>query len=252
MSSWYREVEKTTTGMEQSRGSPLISASTSCPCFLGRLRSRRIRSGRGMSWKVPSRRSMARASSPSAATAETRGRPLGQGQARQPHVGRVVLHQQDAERTVESHANAARILNPREGRPRSRSLRAISRRSRFGRRPSGPPPASPRPGPQQSAASRSPAAIPRRTSVSAQERRSRARGNRERPARRWGTSGRRSRARSPRRSAGSRGARVGVHAQAQEMEQVVEVDLPVRLGVGGQRQVLPGLLAGHADLDPLR
>ena len=46
-----------------------------------------------------------------------------------------------------------------------------------------------------------------------------------------------------------------VDPQPEEVEQVVEVDLPVRLGVGGQRQVLARLLARgiesllHALLD---
>jgi hypothetical protein len=34
------------------------------------------------------------------------------------------------------------------------------------------------------------------------------------------------------------------------MEQVVEVDFPAGLGVGGQREIFAGLLPGHTDLDP--
>ena len=42
-----------------------------------------------------------------------------------------------------------------------------------------------------------------------------------------------------------------VHPQAQEVQQVVQVDLPVRLGVGGKRQILAGLFAGDAGFQPL-
>ena len=42
-----------------------------------------------------------------------------------------------------------------------------------------------------------------------------------------------------------------VHAQREEVEQVVEVDFPVRLGVGRERQVLARLLARDAGGEPL-
>ena len=56
MSSSASEVVSTTTGMVRSSGSALTSSSTSRPSLRGRLRSSRIRSGRGASAKSPSRR----------------------------------------------------------------------------------------------------------------------------------------------------------------------------------------------------
>ena len=44
---------------------------------------------------------------------------------------------------------------------------------------------------------------------------------------------------------------MGIHAQGEEVEEIVEVDLPVGLGVGRQRQILAGLLAGDAGRQPL-
>ena len=44
--------------------------------------------------------------------------------------------------------------------------------------------------------------------------------------------------------------RVTVHSQCQEVQQVVQIDFPVGLGVGRQRKVLAGLLAGDTDIAP--
>src|SRR5690606_25778613 len=67
-SSSLCEVVRTTTGIRLSSSSALRSARTSRPSFLGMLRSRRMRSGRGRSANSPSRRRKRRASSPSRAT----------------------------------------------------------------------------------------------------------------------------------------------------------------------------------------
>ena len=42
-----------------------------------------------------------------------------------------------------------------------------------------------------------------------------------------------------------------VHAEGQKVQQVVQVDLPVGLGVGRERQVLASLFPGDAGLKPL-
>ena len=42
---------------------------------------------------------------------------------------------------------------------------------------------------------------------------------------------------------------MGVHPQGEEMQEIVEVDFPVGLGVGGQRQILPSLLSGNAGFE---
>src|ERR1035438_7974429 len=68
MSSSAWEVVRTTTGMSFKSSSALISASTSRPSFLGRLRSSRIRSGRTAPLNSPSRRRYDRASTPSRTT----------------------------------------------------------------------------------------------------------------------------------------------------------------------------------------
>jgi hypothetical protein len=44
---------------------------------------------------------------------------------------------------------------------------------------------------------------------------------------------------------------MGIHAQGQEAEQVVQVYLPVPLGIQGQRQVYPGQFLGQAGIDQL-
>ena len=44
--------------------------------------------------------------------------------------------------------------------------------------------------------------------------------------------------------------RVIVHPQLQEVQEVVEIDFPVRLGVRGERQILPRLLARDARGEP--
>jgi hypothetical protein len=44
---------------------------------------------------------------------------------------------------------------------------------------------------------------------------------------------------------------MAVHAEGEEVEQVVQVDLPVGLGVRRERKILAGLLAGDARLKPL-
>ena len=65
MSSSAFDVVSTTTGIVRSVASALISASTSRPSLRGRLRSSRIRSGRGASAYSPSRRRNRSASTPS-------------------------------------------------------------------------------------------------------------------------------------------------------------------------------------------
>ncbi len=62
------EVVRIATGILRSRSSALIAARTSRPPIRGRLRSRRIRSGRGAASYRPSRRRKASASTPSGAT----------------------------------------------------------------------------------------------------------------------------------------------------------------------------------------
>ena len=44
----------------------------------------------------------------------------------------------------------------------------------------------------------------------------------------------------------------GAHAKSQEVQQIVQVDFPIGLGVGGEGQVLAGLFAGHARGQPMR
>lgn len=44
---------------------------------------------------------------------------------------------------------------------------------------------------------------------------------------------------------------VGVHPQGEEVEEIVEIDLPVGLGVGRERKILTSLLTGDARLEPL-
>ena len=44
--------------------------------------------------------------------------------------------------------------------------------------------------------------------------------------------------------------RMRIHSERQKAEQVVQVHLPVGLGIGGERQVLPRLLARDALVDP--
>src|ERR1035438_9343213 len=68
MSSSACEVVSTTTGMNFSISSALISASTSRPSFFGRFRSSRIRSGRTAVLNWPSPRRYDRASTPSRTT----------------------------------------------------------------------------------------------------------------------------------------------------------------------------------------
>ena len=44
---------------------------------------------------------------------------------------------------------------------------------------------------------------------------------------------------------------VGIHPQGQEVQEVVQVHLPVGFGVGGEGQVLASLLSRHARLETL-
>src|SRR5262245_37616776 len=68
MSSSASDVVSTTTGIVRRSGSALMSASTSLPSRRGRLRSSRIRPGRGAFSYSPSRRRNRSACSPSVAT----------------------------------------------------------------------------------------------------------------------------------------------------------------------------------------
>jgi len=44
---------------------------------------------------------------------------------------------------------------------------------------------------------------------------------------------------------------VGIHPQREKVEEIVEIDLPVGLGVGRKGKILAGLFAGDARLEPL-
>src|SRR5579884_527116 len=68
MSDSACELVRTTTGMRRSRSSDLMAARTSRPPSRGRLRSSRIRSGRGASANSPWRRNRLSAASPLVAT----------------------------------------------------------------------------------------------------------------------------------------------------------------------------------------
>src|SRR5882762_3801192 len=68
MSSSAFEVVRITTGIRLRSGSAFISASTSRPSLMGRLRSSKIKSGRGLFLNLPWRRRHIKASWPSLAT----------------------------------------------------------------------------------------------------------------------------------------------------------------------------------------
>jgi hypothetical protein len=40
-----------------------------------------------------------------------------------------------------------------------------------------------------------------------------------------------------------------IHSQMEEVEQIVEINLPVRFGIRGEREILPRLFARNASRD---